>query len=134
MRNAPDRRACPVNHLCPFNEGLQHHFHAKERGELLLSDSGYTAHNHSPEDIGHMSALSVIPALIPASIDFDSKKPMKVEGFMRRSSKQAINLIVTCEFSKKHWQARPKFVLTVNRRGKAARLLPISETEVCTCY
>ena len=67
---AADERAVTI---LSINEGLQHHFHAKERGELLLTDSGYTAHNHSPEDIGHMSALSVIPALIPASIDFDEK-------------------------------------------------------------
>ena len=67
---AADERAVTI---LSINEGLQHHFHAKERGELLLTDSGYTAHNHSPEDIGHMSALSVIPALIHASIDFDEK-------------------------------------------------------------
>ena len=68
---AADERAVTI---LSINEGLQHHFHAKERGELLLTDSGYTAHNHSPEDIGHMSALSVIPALIHASIDL-TKSP-----------------------------------------------------------
>lgn len=67
---AADERAVTI---LSINEGLQHHFHAKERGELLLTDSGYTAHNHSPEDIGHMSALSVIPALIQPNINFDEK-------------------------------------------------------------
>lgn len=67
---AADERAVTI---LSINEGLQHHFHAKERGELLLTDSGYTAHNHSPEDIGYMSALSVIPALIQPGIDFDEK-------------------------------------------------------------
>ena len=65
---AADERAVTI---LSINEGLQHHFHAKQRGELLLTDSGYTAHNHSPEDIGHMSALSVIPALIQPNIDFE---------------------------------------------------------------
>ena len=67
---AADERAVTI---LSINEGLQHHFHAKERGELLLTDSGYTAHDHSPEDIGHMSALSVIPALIKPSVNFDEK-------------------------------------------------------------
>lgn len=67
---AADERAVTI---LSVNEGLQHHFHAKQRGELLLTDSGYTAHNHSPEDIGHMSALSVIPALIDPSVDFEEK-------------------------------------------------------------
>lgn len=63
-----DERAVTI---LSINEGLQHHFHAKQRGELLLAESGYTAHDHSPEDIGHMSALSVIPGLITADIDFN---------------------------------------------------------------
>ena len=63
-----DERAVTI---LSINEGLQHHFHAKERGELLLAESGYTAHDHSPEDIGHLSALSVIPALITEDINFD---------------------------------------------------------------
>ena len=65
---AADERAVTI---LSVNEGLQHHFHAKQRGELLLAVSGYTARNYTPEDIGHLSALSVIPGLINESINFD---------------------------------------------------------------
>lgn len=43
-----------------MNEGFQHHYHAKLRGELILESAGYSARNLSPEQIGHMSASSVL--------------------------------------------------------------------------
>ena len=55
-------------------EGLQHHFHAKQRGELILESSGYQVRNHTPEDIGHMAALAVLPALAAKPIDIDAVK------------------------------------------------------------
>ncbi len=65
---AADERAVTI---LSVNEGLQHHFHAKQRGELLLAESGYTAHNYSPEDIGHLSAQSIIPGLTIQHIDLN---------------------------------------------------------------
>lgn len=65
-----DERAVTI---LSVNEGLQHHFHAKQRGELLLAVSGYTVRNHTPEDIGNLSALSVIPGLLTDKVDYESE-------------------------------------------------------------
>lgn len=56
-----DERAVTI---LSINEGLQHHYHAKMRGRLLLDHSGYTVRNYAPEDIGRLSALSVLPSLL----------------------------------------------------------------------
>lgn len=71
-----DERAVTI---LSVNEGLQHHYHAKHRGELILETSGYTVRNYTPEQIGRMSASSVIPSLITREVDFEQA----AEGGMR---------------------------------------------------
>lgn len=46
------------------NEGLQHHFHAKHRKELILEASGYMVRDYTPEDIARMTGRSALPSLI----------------------------------------------------------------------
>lgn len=72
-----DERAVTI---LSINEGLQHHFHAKVRGELLLEVSGYTVRNHTPEEIGHMSAASIVPSLMahPASFGQAARNGMRL--------------------------------------------------------
>ena len=53
------------------NEGLQHHFHAKHRKELILEASGYSVRDYTPEDIARMTGRSVLPSLM--------KDPSKIE-------------------------------------------------------
>lgn len=60
--------------ILSINEGLQHHFHAKQRNELILESSGYHVKNHTPEDIGHMAAMSILPSLTVHSIDMEELK------------------------------------------------------------
>ncbi len=50
--------------ILSVNEGLQHHYHAKQRGELILEASGYTVRNYSPESIGRLCAASTLPAFL----------------------------------------------------------------------
>lgn len=57
--------------ILSVNEGLQHHYHAKLHNRLLLEKSGYTVRNHTPEDIGHLSAQTIIPSLLAAPRDLD---------------------------------------------------------------
>lgn len=64
-----DERAVTI---LSINEGLQHHYHAKHRGELILETSGYSVRNYTPEQIGRMSASSVIPSLITPDVDFET--------------------------------------------------------------
>lgn len=72
-----DERAVTI---LSINEGLQHHFHAKVRGELLLEASGYTVRNHTPEEIGRMSALSIVPSLMahPANFSQTARNGMRL--------------------------------------------------------
>ncbi len=53
-------------------EGLQHHFHAKQRGELILEASGYCVKNHTPENIGHIAAHAILFSLSAKEIDLDN--------------------------------------------------------------
>lgn len=50
--------------ILSLDEGLQHHFHAKHRKELILEASGYAVRNYEPEDIARMGARSIMPSLI----------------------------------------------------------------------
>lgn len=65
---SPEERGVTI---LSINEGLQHHFHAKVRGQLLLEESGYTVRDYSPEGIGHLSAQSVVPSLVAKGESFD---------------------------------------------------------------
>lgn len=60
--------------ILSINEGLQHHYHAKERNELILESSGYTVRNHAPKDIGHMAAINIIPALVSNPVNMEDIK------------------------------------------------------------
>ncbi len=62
-----DERAVTI---LSINEGLQHHYHAKQRNKLILEMSGYATRNYAPEEIGHLSAQSVLPSLITSEVDF----------------------------------------------------------------
>ncbi|MDO5335720.1 MAG: TetR/AcrR family transcriptional regulator [Coriobacteriia bacterium] len=54
-----------------INEGLQHHYHAKLRGQLILESAGYSARNLPPEDIGFMSSSSILSRICPTRPDFE---------------------------------------------------------------
>ncbi len=56
--------------ILSVSEGLQHHYHSKIRGELILEASGYTVQNLSPEEIGCMAGKTVLPSLLTDSPDF----------------------------------------------------------------
>lgn len=55
--------------ILSVNEGLQHHYHAKKRGELILEASGYTVSNYTPESIGFLSAQTILPSLATEPLD-----------------------------------------------------------------
>ena len=46
------------------NEGLQHHYHAKHRKELILEASGYSVRDYTPEHIASMTGESILPSLM----------------------------------------------------------------------
>lgn len=61
-------RACSADEqvvtILSINEGLQHHYHAKQRNELILTICDYEVKDHSPEAIGHMAARTIIPGML----------------------------------------------------------------------
>ena len=60
--------------ILSVNEGLQHHYHAKGRGQLILETAGYPAKNLSPEEIGEGSARLILSKLCVERPDFDELK------------------------------------------------------------
>ncbi|WP_251197467.1 TetR/AcrR family transcriptional regulator [Anaerotardibacter muris] len=66
-------RECPADEqavtILSVNEGLQHHFHANVRGELLLIPCGYKVKHHSPEAVGFMAARTIIPGMLTTPED-----------------------------------------------------------------
>lgn len=67
--------------ILSINEGLQHHYHAKQRNELILELTGYKVRNHSPEFIGHMSASSILPAISAQPLDLAALKEESITAF-----------------------------------------------------
>lgn len=57
-----------------INEGLQHHYHAKLRGEMLLSHIGYEPRGLEPFEIGALSVQAVLPSLMKGTIDLNQLK------------------------------------------------------------
>lgn len=57
-----------------MNEGFQHHYHAKLRGEPILESAGYEARNLSPEQIGHISASSVLSRICTSRPNFETMR------------------------------------------------------------
>lgn len=55
--------------ILSINDGLQHHYHAKERNQLILEAAGYQVHNLTPSQIGSMSAQATIPDLVTTPQD-----------------------------------------------------------------
>lgn len=55
--------------ILSINDGLQHHFHAKERNQLILEAAGYPVKNLTPSQIGGMSAQAAIPGLVVVQQD-----------------------------------------------------------------
>ncbi len=57
--------------ILSVDEGLQHHYHGKQRNHLILTTCDYTVKDHSPDAIGHMAARTIIPGMLsePQSID-----------------------------------------------------------------
>lgn len=75
---------CPADEhtvtILSTNEGLQHHYHAKHRKELILEMSGYSVRDYTPEDIARMTGRSVLPSLMKTPQS--SKTPSaKVDAF-----------------------------------------------------
>lgn len=66
-------RECPADEqavtILSVNEGLQHHFHANVRGELLLIPCGYQVKHHSPEAVGFMAARTILPGMLTTQED-----------------------------------------------------------------
>lgn len=75
-----DERAVTI---LSVNEGLQHHYHAKLRDELLLEASGYTVRNYTPEDIGQMSARAVVPSIVTDKVDFENAAQRSIKLYYR---------------------------------------------------
>ena len=73
----PDVRAVSILSL---DEGLQHHFHAKHRNELILEASGYPVRNYTPENIAQMAAYSIMPSIVadPAIMETAIKEGTKL--------------------------------------------------------
>jgi AcrR family transcriptional regulator len=65
--------------ILSINEGLQHHYHGKQRNRLILTTCDYTVKDHSPDAIGHMAARTIIPGMLskPQSIDDIRDKALK---------------------------------------------------------
>mgnify|MGYP003188299687 FL=1 len=57
--------------ILSITEGIQHHYHAKLRGNLILVSCDYEVKDHEPEAIGHMAARTIIPSMLatPQSLD-----------------------------------------------------------------
>jgi TetR/AcrR family transcriptional regulator len=59
---------CPVDEqavtILSINEGLQHHYHAKKRNQLILTSCDYLVKDYSPHAIGHMAARTIIPGMV----------------------------------------------------------------------
>ncbi|MDO4853859.1 MAG: TetR family transcriptional regulator [Coriobacteriia bacterium] len=77
--------------ILSVNEGLQHHYHAKGRGQLILETAGYTAKNLSPEEIGEGSARLVLSKMCVERPDFNDLKARGhevalAEELMRKAS------------------------------------------------
>jgi len=58
--------------ILSINEGLQHYYHAKLRGQFILGDAGYQARDLSPIEIGRLSAKVVLPAVCAQPVDIDA--------------------------------------------------------------
>ena len=54
-----------------FHEGLQHHYHAKHRKELILEASGYSVRDYTPEDIASMTGESILPSLMKSPSELE---------------------------------------------------------------
>lgn len=67
--------------ILSINEGLQHHYHAKQRNELILTSCDYAVKDYSPDEIGHMAARTIIPGML--------SKPQKIED-IRENAVEAL--------------------------------------------
>ncbi len=78
--------------ILSINEGLQHHYHAKHRNQLILQTSGYTVRNYIPSEIGHLSARCVLPALMidnsSENIERVAREGMKLYRQLAKSLKK----------------------------------------------
>ena len=72
------------------NEGLQHHFHAKHREELILEASGYSVRDYTPEDIARMTGRSVLPSLMknPSEIEAAVEEGRRLYYLMRNKAEK----------------------------------------------
>lgn len=80
--------------ILSVNEGLQHHYHAKGRGQLILETAGYTAKNLSPEEIGEGSARLVLSKMCVDRPDFND---LKTRGYEVARAEQLMHK--ACYFS-----------------------------------
>lgn len=64
--------------ILSINEGLQHHYHAKLRGQLILESAGYQTRNLSPEEIGHLSATLVLSRICLDQPDFEALRKSSI--------------------------------------------------------
>lgn len=72
----PDEQAVTI---LSINEGLQHHYHANQRGELLLIPCGYEVKHHRPDAVGFMAARTIIPGMLKVPEDVHDIRDRAVE-------------------------------------------------------
>ena len=86
--------SCPADErtvtILSTNEGLQHHFHAKHRKELILEVSGYSVRDYTPEDIARMTGRSVLPSLMkdPSEIEAAVEEGKRLYYFLGNAAKK----------------------------------------------
>lgn len=64
--------------ILSINEGLQHHYHAKRRKQLILISCDYAVKDYSPDAIGHMAARTIMPGIL--------KEPQNVNDIRTRAT------------------------------------------------
>lgn len=78
-------RTCPADEqavtILSINEGLQHHYHAKQRNELILTICDYEVKDHSPNAIGHMAARTIIPGMLSHPQEMDDIREKALRAF-----------------------------------------------------
>lgn len=69
--------------ILSIGEGLQHHYHAKQRNELILTLCDYEVKEHSPHEIGHMAARAIIPGMLETARDIEDIRESATEAFKK---------------------------------------------------
>lgn len=69
--------------ILSIGEGLQHHYHAKQRDKLILTLCDYEVKEHSPHEIGHMAARAILPGMLETARDIEDIRQIATEAFQK---------------------------------------------------